>query len=276
MSQTAAPIGHNSPPPPDLAEVLSPAEVQRMIDAALDKEPIGLDGQPLKSIRARVTDLVSMCKRMMERHPTINAPEADVQATEVLTAVLAFNAKKSGRVSRALEELKRPIIDAGKKIGSDENGPFANIVANVVAAEMPVRRAQIAYKQQVENERRKAAQAEADQKAAEAAMAEKLASRGHGLVTMEDAATAFAQSDAAQRVADSSAADLTRSKGDQAGTSSLRYKRNARIVDPSLVPRHLCVPSQSLVDAIRGEPRSSFPTVPGVVFEDVPDLTVRR
>lgn len=276
MSETKAPpIGHNMPPQPTIAEMLAPAAIEAMIAAVLDREPDDGIGTKSKSIRARAIELVDVCKRFASAHPEIASDEQDAKATEVLAVVQRFTSA-TGRVEVARIQLKAPILAADQAIGSLKKGPFARIVESVDTAAAVVRRASIAYKQRRETEIREAAQAEATRKAEEAALAERLADSGSGLVTMEDAANAFAQAEAAQQVADSKPAELTRSHGDGAGVSSLRYKRVVTILSPADVPRIYCVPDPAALQRAAGAARGPIPTIAGCKIEDVPDLTVRR
>lgn len=262
--QTFAPPGpgHNHPP---LASILSTSYVQNLIDEAT------------APLRLREAELVDSCKRFVLAYPVIETPEQDAKAAEVLAVVQRFTSA-SGRVETARVALKAPILAADAAIGSLKKGPFAKIAEAVDTAAAVVRRASLAYKQKVEAETRRKAQELANQKAAEAALAERLAASGRGLVTMEDAATASMAAEVHQRIADSKSANLTRSHGDGVGTTSLRYKRIATLIPgmEHLVPREFCTPSQSKIDMAKGRALDAMPTIPGVKFEDVPDLTVRR
>jgi len=116
-----------------------------------------------------------------------------------------------------------------------------------------------------------AAQAEAKAKADQAALLERMASRGSSTVTMEDAATAQSAADKAQAIADAPAAALTRSHGGDFGTTSLRRIRTFTIPNPELVPRAYCVPSEALIRAALGKADTPYNPIPGVEVEDISD-----
>lgn len=256
MSQTLA----NTPKLPDLIPL-------KLIEQIIEAE--------IAPLKLRAEELIGMCKRFVEAFPTIETAEADAKAAEVAAVVQRFITVKTGRLDVARIALKAPILAADTAIGSLAKGPFARLATNVEAAFQPVKRASIGYKAKIDRETRETAQAEAKRKAEEARLAEQSAERG-GLATMQDAADAAQASEAAQKIADRSTSDMTRTHGDGVGTTSLRYKRVATIINPGLVPREYCSPSQSKIDEARGAAHTPFPVIAGVSFEDVPDLTVRR
>lgn len=250
--------GHNLP---SLAKLLPIETVKAAIAAEI--EPL----------RQRADELIGSCKRFSEAYPTIPDDEADAKAAEILAVVQRFTSK-SGRVETARVALKAPIQAADTAIGSLAKGPFAGVVTSVLTAAASVERASINYKVGKERAAREATQAEAKRKADEAALTEKLAARGR--TSYDEAAAAAQAADDAQKAASATAATLTRTHGDQAGVTSLKYKRVATIINPGLVERRYCVPSQSLIDEAKGKPGTPIPVIAGVVIEDVPDLTVRR
>lgn len=276
MSDTAS-IGHNLP---RLPEIIHPEVIRALIE---------YETAPLKE---RATELIGACKRFTEAFPTIETPEQDAKAAEMLAVVQRFTSK-SGRVETARVALKAPILAADTAIGSLAKGPFAGIVVSVEAAASAISRASINYKQKVEKETREKARAEAKRLADEAAMAEQLASRGSSTVTMDDAIAAAEAADVQQKIANSKAANLTRTHGDGIGTTSLKYKRTFTTPHPNLVPRSLCVPSDALIRAFIGSAEDTHSAkdgwaelpdgrwsrtdlVSGCVVIDVPDLTVRK
>jgi hypothetical protein len=247
---------------PKLPEVLPLALVQQIIDA---------DTAPL---RERADELIGSCKRFSETFPTIETPEADAKAAEILAVVQRFIGK-SGRVETARVALKAPILAADNAIGSLSKGPFARIAVSVETAASTIARASTNYKVKVEREIREKAQAEAARLAEQSRLAEESAARG-GIGTFEQAADAATAAEAYEKIAESKSADLTRTHGDGVGTTSLRYKRVVTIVAPADVPRVYCSPDLSLITRGAGKAGDPIPTIAGVKIEDVPDLTVRR
>jgi len=274
----APPIGHNQPP--TLAELIPPPVIKALIDAEIAQ------------LKARAEELIGSCKRFTAAHPTIETDEQDGIAAEILAVVQRF-ISGSGRVEAARVALKAPILAADNAIGSLKKGPFAAVAVSVEAVASAVNRASLNYKVAKEKKVREAAQAEADRQAELSRMAEKSADTG-GTMTYDDAIAAAEASDDARRVAESKPADLTRIKGSDVGTTSLKWKRSAIVTTASLVPREYCDYSQPKIDAATGPAQSAHevadgwkdigndvwerahPTIPGVVVRDAPDLTVRR
>ena len=248
---------------PKLSEILPLALVESVIDAEL------------RPLRERADELIGSCKRFIEAFPTIETEEQDAKAAEVLAVVQRFTSA-SGRVETARVALKAPILAADTAIGSLRKGPFARVAESVDVAAAAVRKASIAFKQKRDDEIRAKARAEADRLAEQARTAERLASAGSGLVTMEDAANAANAAETHQRTANARAADLTRSQGDQAGVTSLRYRREIVITSPADVPRHLCQPDEAAIRRAAGKAGGPIPTIPGVIIRDVPDITIGR
>lgn len=260
MSEAAPQAGHNLP---SLADVIPLTLVEQTIEAEI------------ATIRPRVEEWTASCKRFVAKYPTIDDVEADTIAAELFAGVQRLTSK-TGRVETARVALKAPILAADNAIGSLQKGPFAKLIQPLLDAMAPISRASIFYKMKIEAERRKVAHEEADRKAAEAQAAEELASKGSSMVTYEDAARAAQASETANRTANASAADLTRTHGDQAGVSSLRYKRVVTVVEPDKVPRMYCTPDLASLTRAAGRAGTPFPKIDGVSISDVPDLTMRR
>lgn len=260
MNDTPA-AGHNLP---DLAATLHPDAIAELI------------ANELRPLRERADVLVGSCRRFMETYPVIDTSEADAKAAEVLAVCQRFTNPSSGRVETARVALKAPILAADSAIGSLKKGPFARVVDPVIAAAAVVSRASIAYKQKIEREARETAEREAQERRAQAEMAERLATNGSGLVTMEDAAQAHQAADDYQAIADSKASDLTRTHGNDVGTTSLRYRRVVTIVSPADVPRIYCVPDLAAITRAAGKAGTPIPAIAGCTIVDEPDLTVRR
>jgi hypothetical protein len=255
-TQTAAhPRTHNLP---SLKETLDPA----IISALLEIE--------LAPLRERAASLVGSCERFLAAHPTIETVEQDQVAAQILATCARLTAKKSGRLDAARETFKAPVLAAGRQI----DAAFPKVAEELGLAADKILRASIAYKQKVEIERRNAAKAEADRLAAEAAIAERMADRGEG--SFVEAAETYARAEKAASVLTASAADLTRSRGDAAGTTSLRYKRVVTITSPADVPRMYCIPDPAALARAAGKAGTPIPTIAGVSITDEPDLTVRR
>jgi hypothetical protein len=257
MSEAAPKMGHNLP---QLSEVLDPAVVSALIEA---------DTAPLKE---RAQALIDSCKRFVAAYPAIEDDEADGIAASLLAQVQRLTATPGGRINQARIALKAPALAAQKQIDA-AYPPIADGVTQVARTIIAL---STAYKVQIEHKRREAAEAEALRKREEAAAAERLAASGTGLVSFEDAATAHQQADAAQAIATARPADLTRTHGSDFGTSSLRYKRVVRIVDPAAVDRLYCVPDLAALQRAAGKAGTPLPTLKGCTVVDEPDLTVRR
>lgn len=284
MSEAAA-IGHNNPPPPTLAELVSSATIDKIISAELDREPVSPDGTKIKSIRERDPELEAMCRRFLADHPKITTEEGQRIADAVLSTCLKFSGGK-GRVESARAALKKPVWDAGVTIDQTFAKYGIQLTVRPLAGPVKDRRAppytlaeQIvmrvtAYKDDQDRQIRAKAQ-EAVDKAAEARLAEKLATSGRGLVTMLDAAHAAARAEEQQAIVNAPAAALTKSSGGDFGSTSRKRIRTFRIADAALVPRHLCVPSEALIREAIGKAGGPMPVIPGVVIEDVSDLTRR-
>lgn len=254
----------------------APARTHNLPDlvSALDLVPHLIDHE-IGPLKARADELVDSGKRFLAAYPTIESDEADSKASEVL-AVCARFAGKTGRVELARIALKAPILKADNAIGSLAKGPFAKVIEPVNAIMQQISRLSIAYKQKVEREAREAAQAEARRKAEEAQLAEELASKGSRTVSFDDAANAAQAAEDAQKIAESSAADLTRAHGDGIGVSSLRYKRVVTVIEPDKVPRMYCVPDLAALTRAAGKAGTPFPKIDGVSISDSPDLTIRK
>jgi hypothetical protein len=267
MSETLPLKTHNLP---SLADALAPAVVVALIEA---------ETSPLKQ---RETELQDGAKRFLAAHKTIADDETDGKVTEFLSQVQRFTAD-SGRIESTRVAFKAPVLAAAQSIDK----AFKAIGAQLIARPVRQRRApfnlieqiinlSIAYKDAKEEKVRAEAQKIADEKAAQAAAAEKLASAGSGVVTFEDAAGLFDEADKAQAVADAPAADLTRTRGSDFGMSSARKVRVVTIVNPAEVDRIYCVPDQVLLNRAAGKAGDLVPTLKGCTVADVSDLTVRR
>lgn len=287
MSQTASPgLGHNLAPKPTLADLLHETGVKRIIADELDRKIVDPEtGKEAPSIRERDPELTDSCKRFLQKYPKIETDEVNETAAAILKACNRF-AGDSGRVERAREVLKRPVLDAGKAI----DGAFAKFGTQLgvrsLSGPMKDRRKapytlaetilnmSAVYGDEKAAKIQESQQAEADAANERARLTEEMATKGSGLVTFEDAANAASAADDHQRAADASLADRSRVKTEIA-TTSVKYKRIATIIDPSLVPREYCIPSQSLIDAAKGAAGSSIPTIPGVTFADERDMNIR-
>jgi hypothetical protein len=276
-------IGDNLPPLTPLTELVSETVIAEHIAAELDREPDSPDGGKLRSIRDRDVELEGMLKRLLAAHPKIETDAVESLISQALAECGDF-AGGTGRVEKAREALKRPVWNAGKQI-DEKFGKFGNQLeirpptgpANkrrqapfTLAEQINMRLA--AYKDEKATRIRLAAQAEAKAKADQAALLERMASRGSSTVTLEDAAEAQRASDAAQAIADAPAAALTRSHGGDFGTTSLRRIRTFTVVNPGIVPRHLCVPSDALIREAIGKADGPMPKIEGIEISDISDL----
>lgn len=283
MSDHTPGIGHNQPFQPSLSELVSAAIVDTLINAELDREPLSPEGGNLKSIRAREQELIDMCKRFITEHPTIDSDDVESMATAVLSTCVKF----PGRVDNARTALKKPVWDAGvaidaafKKFGTQMvvrplNGPAKDRRAAPFTLAEQINAIMVAYKDKKDEEIRAKAQAEADELAAQAKVTEQLACAGSSMVTFEDAAEIATKAAAAQEVASAPAAALTRSTGADHGSASRKRVRVFTIINPGLVPRNLCVPSDALIREAVGKADGPMPIIPGVSIEDQTDQNRR-
>lgn len=278
--------GHNRAPTPVLSELVSPPIIADIIAAELDRAPLSSDGSAIPSIRERDPALMAMCQRFLAKYPTIETPEAEAIANEVLSTCMKF-AGGSGRVENARAALKQPVWDAGKTIDAAFAKYGVQLAIRPLVGPVKDRRCApytlaeqinelvVQYKDAKDRKLREEAAALAKQKAEEAALAEQMAKRGSGTVTMGDAVAAAEASEAAQTVVDAPIAALTRSKGNDFGSTSRKRVRTFTIINSALVPRHLCVPSDSLIRDAVGKADESMPDIPGILVSDQTDL-VRR
>lgn len=281
MSDHTPGIGHNRSP--TLDELVSPATIDTLISAELDREPPSPEGGTVKSIRAREQELIDMCKRFLAAHPAIESDEIETLATEVLSTCVKF----PGRVDNARAALKKPIWDAGvaidaafKKFGTQMivrslTGPAKDRRSAPFTLAEQINAILAAYKDEKDRKIREKAQAEADELSHQAKVAEDLARAGSSTVTFDDAAEAAGKADDARAVVHAPAAALSRSAGSDFGSASRKRVRTFTIVDAALIPRHLCVPSDTLIREAIGKADGPMPVIPGLLIEDVSDLNRR-
>lgn len=280
MSDTPA-AGHNLPPSPTFEEMLEPAAVRALIDAELDREPISADGVAVPSIRTRDPALMDMCKRFLAAYPTIETDDAETKATDVLSVCQKF----PRRVETVRKELKQPVWDAGVAIdksfasygGQMEVRPLTGPVAGrrkppyTLAEQITIRLA--AYKDARDAKIRAEALAQADAADAEARRLEEAAKAG--TVPVEEAIAAYQTAEKHQETAAAPMNVLTRSRGDNIGSSSGKRVRTFEITAPHLVPRQYCVPSEALIRAAIGQADATMPIIPGVTIVDQTDVNRR-
>lgn len=273
-------IGHNRPPLTPLTDLVSETVIAEHIADALAYEPPSPSGGTLKTIPARETELVGMCERLLAAHPTIETDETEAVFTQAFSEIADF-AGGSGRIEKVREALKRPVWNAGKqidaafgKIGTQlEIRPASGKGSRQAPFTLAERLNQIlaTYKDAKATEIRAAALAEAKAKAEQAALFESMAAREGSSVTMGDAAEAQKAAEAYQAIANTPVNELTRSRGQNFGSTSLRYVRVVTVINPGLVPRIHCVPSDALLREAAGKPGTPIPTIAGVTIVDVPD-----
>lgn len=284
MNDTA-PIGHNNPPAPILADLVNPAVIDTIITAELDREPEAPEGGTIPSIRARDLALVDMCKRFLAKYPKIEDDETETRATSVLSTATKF----PGRVESARKALKQPVWDAGVaidaafgKYGAQMEIRPATGPANkrrqapfTLAEQINMRLAE--YKDEKDRKIREEAAELARAKAEEARIAEESAARG-GVGTMQQAADAAQAAESADAVVNAPAAALTRSSGgDYGGSASLKRVRTFTVIQGQehLIPRELCIPSDALIRAAVGKHGEPMPTIPGIEITEVLGNNVR-
>lgn len=253
-----APTTHNLP---DLATILAPDTIAAML------------GKEIEPLKERADELISSCRRFIAAHPTIGNDEADALAAQVLATCQRLTSK-SGRIETARIEFLKPLRATTTTVGSYERGPFAAIIQSVDAVAGIISKASIAYKQAKEAEERKRRQAEADKAAAEARMAEELATRGSKTVSLDDAVTAAEVAEKAQEAASVKPAEMTRARGDALGVSSLKYRRKFTVMQPDKVGRALCSPDDSKIRAAIGKAGSPLPVLDGIYVFDEPEITI--
>jgi hypothetical protein len=280
----APPRGHNRPP--DLKTLLDIDIVKRMIADELDAVPESVDGSKVLSIRDRDVQLIQMCRRFLKAYPQIEDDEGERIATEVLHTCGRF-AGDSGRVEKTRQEMKQPVLTAGRVIDEEFRrfgrdlivrpltGPVANRrIAPLTLAEQ-ISNLVIAKKERDAERIRKDAEAEAQRLEKEAQVARDLASKGSNTVTADDATAA---AEAAQKQRETAAAPinkLTRTSGNLAGSTSGKRVRVFEITNPDLVPRQFCEPSDRLLRAGVGAADSPIPDIAGVRIFDRTDLNRR-
>ena len=257
MSEALLPRTHN---------LVSLSETLESVVAALIEAEAG-------PLRERAQALVDSCKRFAAAYADgIKDDEADGIAASILAQCLRFTGSKTGRVDAARIALKAPVLAAQQQIDKT----FPAIAAPVVTAVAPVTKLSLAFKIAKDEAVRKAAQEEAERNRRVAEGQERLAAAGSDVATFAGAAQSYDAADKARAVVEAKPADLTRTRGSDFGTSSLRYFRKVTITEPHLVPRAYCEPSAALLARAAGKAGSPIPVVAGVVIEDVPELTVRR
>lgn len=217
---TAAPnIGHNNPPSIDTYR-----ELNESLPAYIEIE------------EKKLFDRFGVLKESFARAPaTVDSPEADAKMTD-------FDKKQFGELKSALKDAhgryKRPFLDGGATV----DGLFKRLVDQIETMQSEIRKRQTAYKLKQEAEARRKAQEEArrqaeiEQKKREEA--ERLAAKArtekqlNNAIAAETAAKqAEADRIAAEEAAAAKPAELTRSRGDQGGVSSLRSEWKVQVED---------------------------------------------
>ncbi len=258
MNDRFSSIGHNKPP--TFAELLRSDLVADIIEN---------ETTPLKE---RAKELVNSCRRFIATHAVIETYEQDEIATSILAQCKRFTTAKSGQVDLRRIAVKAPILAAAQAI----DHAFQPIAVDVSVAAESLTALSIPYKLAEEARIRNEAiaRAKAERDAAEAA--EAMARAGSTVVTLNDAAKAHAAADKADVVAHAKPADLTRTRGQDFGMSSLRYKRVVTIENPAAVDRKYCIPDFAALTRAAGKAGTPIPMLAGCKIEDVADLTVRR
>lgn len=253
---------------PTLTAVLSP----EVIDAILEKE--------LTPLKARASVLTASCMRFLEAHAEIETEAQDGIAAELLAVLQRFMAT-SGRVEVARIALKAPLLVAErrvdrafKEIGTDlAIRPLKERRQPFSLAETVLHRS-VAFKAARDRLAQEQAAAEAKRLAEQAAAAERLADAG--AATFADAAIAQHQADKAEAAIHTGTAARTRTRGSDVGVTSLQKRRIFEVIQPALVPREYCEPSDSLIRHAIGKAGDPMPTIAGVSIRDEDDLTVRK
>ena len=266
--------------------MLDPQQIAVLIDDELDRSPVAADNTRVPSIRDRDVQLVAMARRFLKAYPRIDDDEGERIATEVLHTCGRF-VGASGRIEKARVEMKAPVLAAGKQI-DEAFGRFGNdlIVRPLTGPPRGRRIAPLTLAEQVANrliekkERddariREAAEKEAERLEQEAQVARDLAAKGSNTVTAEDVAETEAAAKKQQELAAAPMNKLTRTSGNLAGSTSGKRVRIFEIIDPALVPREFCEPSDRLLRAGVGAADSPIPVIPGIAIRDETDLNRR-
>lgn len=271
---------------PSLADALAPDTIKALIAAELEATPIAIDDTKVPSIIDRDKALVEMCQRFLRKYTVIKDADGERIATEILSVCQRF-ASGTGRVEKARERLKAPIIAAGRlvdeafgKLGQQLivrplTGPVAKRrIAPLTLAETIVDKL-ASYKEEQARIQREAAAEAARLAEAEAQTARDLAAKGSSLVGADDVAKAEGEAAKQQAIVTAPLNRITRTSGNLAGSTSAKRVRLFEVVDPKLVPRELCVPSEPLIRAAAGAADSPIPEIAGVRIFDMTDLTRR-
>lgn len=206
----AAKLGHNHPPEPPTTEEV--AAYLRDQFAPLTK---------------RAEALAGSVDRFLTTHPEIKTDEAQGIAAEVVRQV-----KAHGRlIEGAREEAKRPYLEAGRTV----DGWF-KALAGKLAKLSAVERAMTAYARKVEEDRRRAAEEEAKNVAAEAARQAALAAVAANERAAETARVAAGRAVEAAAAAEAKPADLTRVHGEFGAVASLAETWDFEVVNIAEVP----------------------------------------
>lgn len=181
------------------------------------------------------------------------------EETNAQAARLGQRAKK---VYKKLEELRQYFVRPHLDYQQEVNAFFKRVTSRLKAVDDSMGRLEVAYLRFKENQRRiKEAEAQkaADEQTALLA-AEAEAAKAKGVVY--EPVTVVAQVVPAEKT-------VTRTSE---GSSSLRRKMVCRIVQPDLVPRKYCVPSQKLLDQ---DMDAGVREIPGCIIEEDASI-VRR
>ena len=280
----APPRTHNLPP--DIKSVLDPQRVAELIEQELDAAPLAADGTRVPSIRDRDVQLVQMCRRFLKAYPRIEDEEAERIATEVLHTCARF-AGDSGRVEKARQDFKAPVLAAGKQIdeafgnfGQDlivrplTGPPRGRRIAPLTLAEQIANRL-IEKKEADADRQRRVAAAEVERLEREAQVARDLAAKGSATVGADDIAEAEAAAGKQQEIAAAPMSRLTRTLGNPRRVDLRKRVRTFEITDSAAVPRHLCSPDERLIRAFLGPADTPIPTVAGISVVDRTDLNRR-
>jgi hypothetical protein len=250
----------NAPPPP---RPLKPKEIREYLEFNAE------------TIRQRRDDLIHVLQETAATHQTID--DADIAAQ------VGENMRMAAALSRAVEdrrkEDKRPFLSGGRVI----DDWYKALIDPLVEAMRPVQARLDGWgRRQLEVARERAREAAAEKRAD----ADRLASEAGRAISagldagelLTQASEAAGQVEQAERLANGTAANLTRTRGIFGAVLSVREKWTYRVTDISQVPReYLMVNPEAVKKAMKRRDSMGRPTkeIPGIRWESQQEVGIR-
>lgn len=259
-------IGHNAPPP----ELTIPPEPQtpEQVTQWLNSSTAGLS--------ARKTELLAAYDRFAKAVQTIADEETQGRAAEFVRQLRGWvSACESRR-----KDAKKPFLEGGRTVDSF----FRTFTGQVEVAARNVESLMTAYATALEDRRRAAAEAAAREEAARAAVEAERAVRTGQAEDFDIAAASASKAEEASHLAEASAADMSRVRGDMGATASLRthwtfevtdIKALARAVADGSVSSDLILPNAPVLGAIARNAETRRRVIPGVAWVEEKRVAVR-